>query len=167
MNKTITLRQGAKLVSSRWETITTPEALFEAFPARYSGMPTKAGRAFARSDFRQIKPQLDKLQERQLEIDFSAAANIVSFPAIAQTPTRFEPGQSYYTRSIGDHNCIFSVKVTARTPKTITAIFEGQQKRYRPWISDGVEKIHPAGRYSMAPTIDATNTKPLKRDWES
>lgn len=33
---------------------------------------------------------------------------------------RFEVGQTYYTRSIYDHECIFSYKVTARTSKTIT-----------------------------------------------
>lgn len=32
----------------------------------------------------------------------------------------FEVGKTYYTRSKGDHNCVWTFKVTARTEATIT-----------------------------------------------
>ena len=68
----------------------------------------------------------------------------------------FEVGKSYATRSVCDHNCIFSITVARRTAKTITTT-EGKRLGIRP-LSYGVahESVMPYGRYSMAPIIDAS-----------
>lgn len=72
---------------------------------------------------------------------------------------KFEPGKTYTCRSIGDHNCIYSYKVTARTEKTIT-IREDNEKERRVKVqkpdADGVEWAYPNGRYSMCPIIRAS-----------
>jgi len=82
--------------------------------------------------------------------------------------TIFKPGKHYYTRSIGDHNCIFSAMILSRTAKTVSAyIDEGSKvQRFRVTVIGGQETIMPHGRYSMAPCIGAEGTgKPLQ-DWE-
>ena len=80
---------------------------------------------------------------------------------------RFEVGKTYSTRSIGDHNCIYSVTIAKRTEKTVTTT-EG--KVYRPRVRTNhegqtVETIS-AGNYSFAHSWDATDDKVLLRDWE-
>lgn len=92
---------------------------------------------------------------------------------------KFEIGQTYRTRSIGDHNCIISAQIVDRTAKTIKAIVGGKIKTFRPRILDEkiykdyehqetiqVEAISPWGNYSMSPTITAVDTKILKCDWD-
>ena len=68
----------------------------------------------------------------------------------------FEIGKTYSTRSICDHNCIFSVTIAARTKATITTT-EGKKfrivKKETEWRN--AETIFPTGRYSMAPSISA------------
>lgn len=64
----------------------------------------------------------------------------------------FVTGQTYSTRSIGDHNCIFKITVAKRTGKTITTT-EG--KTLRVFEYNGAEAVMPLGRYSMAPCIRA------------
>jgi hypothetical protein len=64
----------------------------------------------------------------------------------------FEPGKTYSTRSIGDHNCIISVTIAKRTAKSVTTT-EG--KTFRVSVYEGNEQIRPWGRYSMAPIIGA------------
>jgi signal recognition particle GTPase len=71
----------------------------------------------------------------------------------------FEPGKTYSTRSIGDHNCIISVTIAKRTAKTVTTT-EG--KTFRVSLYDGNEQIRPWGNYSMAPIIGADD-KDLSR----
>lgn len=66
--------------------------------------------------------------------------------------TKFETGKTYTTRSICDHNCIISVTVERRTPKTIVTT-EG--KRLRVGEYDGSEYVKPWGSYSMAPIVRA------------
>ena len=82
---------------------------------------------------------------------------------------KFEVGKTYSTRSIGDHNCIISITVTARTDKTISATLnDGKRKTFRPGVNyhGTAEEIAPWGRGSMMPRIDATETKVLRPDWE-
>jgi hypothetical protein len=69
--------------------------------------------------------------------------------------TTFNVGQSYSTRSICDSNCVFSLKVLARTAKTITVQLEGAEKKLRVFTFDECEAVRPFGNYSMAPTIRA------------
>lgn len=66
--------------------------------------------------------------------------------------TTFAVGSTYQTRSSCDHECIFSLTVQKRTPKTITT---DKGKLLRIYIYDGVESVMPCGRYSMAPVIRA------------
>lgn len=81
---------------------------------------------------------------------------------------KFEVGVTYYTRSIGDHNCIFTIKVVKRTAKTVTVIVDDREtKTLRPSIYQGAESVKPHGSYSMAASIDATDTKILRPDWET
>lgn len=78
---------------------------------------------------------------------------------------KFEVGTTYSTRSLCDHDCIISVTIAKRTPKTVTTT-EG--KTFRPYFSEhyNAECIMPWGNHSMSPSINATDTKVLRRDWE-
>jgi hypothetical protein len=75
----------------------------------------------------------------------------------------FEPGRTYQTWSVCDHNCIVSITVASRTAKTVKTT-EGQTCRIS--IYNGVEQVFPAGHYSMAPIIGADGTKTLLTDWD-
>lgn len=81
----------------------------------------------------------------------------------------FKIGGTYYTRSICDHNCIYTVEVLKRTAKTITAKVDGREvKTLRISINHRctAEMVRPHGTYSMAAIVDATDDRPLARDWE-
>ena len=72
----------------------------------------------------------------------------------------FEIGKTYSTRSICDHNCVWSFTITARTASTVTAVNEkGETSKFRisKKFSDyrNAETIFPLGRYSMCPIISA------------
>jgi hypothetical protein len=69
--------------------------------------------------------------------------------------TKFEVGKSYVTRSIGDHDCRWSFEVVGRTEKMITVSADGETKKLKVGVYDGVETAYPLGRYSMAPVIRA------------
>lgn len=76
--------------------------------------------------------------------------------------TAFEVGKTYSTRSIGDHNCIIRVTIAARTAKTITT---QEGKRLRIFVDyHGDEAVRPWGRFSMSPTVSATDTQELEPD---
>jgi hypothetical protein len=84
-----------------------------------------------------------------------------------QEVIRFEVGKTYSTRSIGDHNCIYSITIAKRTAKTVTTT---ECKIYRPRLRTNhegqtVETIS-GGNYSFAHSWDATDDKVLLRDWE-
>lgn len=72
---------------------------------------------------------------------------------------KFETGKTYSMRSIGDHNCVWTYTVTARTAQTITLDDGKEIKRCR--ISKkateyrGAETVFPLGQYSMAPILSA------------
>jgi hypothetical protein len=67
-------------------------------------------------------------------------------------PTAFEPGKTYWTRSICDSDCIVRVPVARRTAKTITTD-DGKVLRISVW--QNVERVKPWGSYSMAPIVSA------------
>jgi hypothetical protein len=70
--------------------------------------------------------------------------------------TTFTTGRTYSTRSIGDHDCIFSVTVVARTAKTVTIRSRGEAEVRRGiYVWNGVEQIKPFGSYSMCAIIGA------------
>lgn len=70
-------------------------------------------------------------------------------------PTAFQIGHTYATRSIGDHDCIFSFTITARTAKTITTNVHGKVARRGLSLWEGVEQFKPFGSYSMCAIISA------------
>ena len=67
---------------------------------------------------------------------------------------KFEVGKAYEQRSICDHDCIFKIEVIKRTEKTLTYIYDGQQRRSKIKEWDGSEMIRP-DNYSMAPSFHA------------
>ena len=72
---------------------------------------------------------------------------------------QFEVGKTYYTRSVCNHDCIFSVKVLKRTAKTVVVLKDGKEKRCKIGLSwNGKEEtITPWGVYSMCPVIGASD----------
>jgi hypothetical protein len=69
---------------------------------------------------------------------------------------KFEPCKTYWTRSMGDSNCIHRLTVLSRTTKTIRAIVgNGVKKTLRVTVYDGVEQVKPYGSYSMCAVISA------------
>ena len=82
--------------------------------------------------------------------------------------TEFRVGRTYQTRSVGDHDCIVTVTITART-RCYVQVESGARFRVRliehnyiesatglpDKCSNFTEHINPWGRYSMAPVIGA------------
>lgn len=74
---------------------------------------------------------------------------------------KFEVGQCYYARSIGDHNCIFAYLVIKRTEKTITLQDDfGEVHRCKVKLDNVAEYCLPKGNYSMAPVLHANSVLP-------
>lgn len=71
---------------------------------------------------------------------------------------RFEVGRTYSTRSIGDSNCIIRETIVKRTAKTVTT---KSGKTFRLSEYSGAEQFKPWGSYSMAPIMDAGDTRQL------
>ena len=67
---------------------------------------------------------------------------------------KFEVGKAYYSRSICNHECIFTIEVVKRTEKSVTYIYDGKQRRSMIKTDESGEYIKP-DRYSMAPTFRA------------
>ena len=71
----------------------------------------------------------------------------------------FEIGKTYSTRSICNHDCVWSFTIINRTAQTVT-ITDGKETkkcRINKKLSEyrGSETILPLGNYSMAPMISA------------
>ena len=67
----------------------------------------------------------------------------------------FEIGKTYTTRSVCDHNCIFSAKILKRTAKTVTIKTDGDVVRRKIEVWNDAETFFPFGKYSMAAIISA------------
>lgn len=85
---------------------------------------------------------------------------------------RFEVGTTYYTRSIGDHNCIWRFRVVRRTASSVWVAGDfdtaGTVERRKVSQYDGREIFSPFGRYSMSPTVYADKVADGikdRRDW--
>lgn len=81
---------------------------------------------------------------------------------------KFEVGTTYYTRSICDHNCIVKFTVLGRTAKTIKVSDGAAEVKKTLRINTngaGIESVKPWGSYSMAPIVEATDTKELLPDY--
>lgn len=72
---------------------------------------------------------------------------------MTQEIVKFEVGKTYATPSIGDHNCIYSIKIISRTEKT-AQIVGFREKRCKIYVYNGEECIKPE-RYSFAPVFGA------------
>jgi hypothetical protein len=68
---------------------------------------------------------------------------------------QFEAGKTYQTRSICDHECIFSFTIISRTKKFVTLKAQGEIKKVGVKDLGEWEWAFPLGRYSMAPMIRA------------
>ncbi|WP_332869989.1 hypothetical protein [Clostridioides difficile] len=69
---------------------------------------------------------------------------------------KFEVGKTYATRSICDHDCIYTIQVIKRTDKTITYKEEDTVRRAKIRFNNVCEYIR-IGNYSMAPNFSAEN----------
>jgi hypothetical protein len=69
--------------------------------------------------------------------------------------TKFNVGQTYSDRSIGDYNCIFSFTILARTAKSVTVNVSGKTVRRGLSVWNGVEQFKPFGSYSMCSVVSA------------
>ncbi|HFQ7741102.1 hypothetical protein [Clostridioides difficile] len=67
---------------------------------------------------------------------------------------KFEVGKTYATRSVCDHDCMFTIEVIKRTDKTITYKEDDTVRRAKIRFSDDYEYIR-VGNYSMAPNFSA------------
>jgi hypothetical protein len=69
---------------------------------------------------------------------------------------KFEVGKTYQSRSVCDHDCVFSHEILRRTPKTVLILVHGDIVSRRISIYDGEEIISPYGKYSMSPILRAS-----------
>ena len=67
---------------------------------------------------------------------------------------KFEIGKEYFTHSVCDSECRFTIKVTGRIEKTVSYIYDGNARRSKIRVDDSGEYIQP-DRYSMAPVFRA------------
>lgn len=54
---------------------------------------------------------------------------------------KFEIGKEYFTRSICDSECIFSIKITGRTAKTVSYEYMGESRRSKIRFDDSGEYV--------------------------
>jgi len=80
---------------------------------------------------------------------------------VAPPNCTFEVGKTYWCTSIGDSECVYSIKVIRRTAKTLYVTDEGgKAKTLRIKADyDGHESVAPKGSYSMSPTISASKVR--------
>jgi len=67
---------------------------------------------------------------------------------------KFEVGKEYFTNSICDSECVYTIKITGRTEKTVTYVYGGRKRRSKIQVNADGEFIQP-DRYSMAPVFRA------------
>jgi len=73
---------------------------------------------------------------------------------IRTTETKIKPGQILATRSTCNYDCIYSLRVISRTPKTAQIEYDGKVRKAKIDEWNGVEFICPQ-RYSMCPSFYA------------
>lgn len=73
----------------------------------------------------------------------------------------FQTGRTYATPSICDSNCLVTVEVISRTPKTLQVKTKGKAKTLRIGTYDGEEFVKPWGSYSMCPIVRASDDRRL------
>jgi hypothetical protein len=85
---------------------------------------------------------------------------------------KFATGNTYYVRSIGDHNCIWRFTIVRRTASSVWISHNecGPARVERRKVGEyaGRETFKPFGVYSMSPTVYADNVADGtadRRDW--
>lgn len=68
---------------------------------------------------------------------------------------KFVVGRNYSTRSIVDHDTIFSFDILARTEKTVRVKVSGKVVTRRLSVWNDTEQFKPFGSYSMCAIISA------------
>jgi hypothetical protein len=70
---------------------------------------------------------------------------------------QFKVGETYATRAICDHDCIYAHTILARTAKTVTIRVHGETVRRGVYVPswDDVEHFKPYGTHSMCAVISA------------
>jgi hypothetical protein len=68
---------------------------------------------------------------------------------------KFVTGKTYSTRSIVDHETIYSFTILARTAKTVTIDTRDGAMRKGVYLYNGVEQFKPFGSYSMCVIVGA------------
>lgn len=79
---------------------------------------------------------------------------------------QLKPNTTYYTRSIGDHNCIFKCKVLSRSAKMVKILYDGVERRAKIYVDDRDREYIQPDHWSFAPTFRADETVRPKCDWE-
>ncbi len=98
-----------------------------------------------------------------------------------ENKTTFKVGKTYYVRSHGDWDCVYSFKVVRRTLKTVwleschsrvTEVVDGKlvsvqkpQARRVEHYCGGPESCSPLGRFAMSPVLCANDDKPLETSY--
>jgi hypothetical protein len=70
---------------------------------------------------------------------------------------KFEVGNTYYCRSVCDHECIWTYKIVSRTEKTVKTEC-GKTWRINQKLTawnNGIESLYPHGVHSMCPVLTA------------
>jgi len=70
---------------------------------------------------------------------------------------KFNAGQTYSTRSVCNHDCVFSFTILRRTAKSIWTEVDGQVVRRAIEVYQGEETFYPFGHYSMCAIIGASD----------
>ncbi len=76
---------------------------------------------------------------------------------IQEIENKFEIGKKYSTRSVCDHNCIYTAEIIRKTPKMVVIKIEGKIKRCKVHTWEGDQFFYPLGHYSMCPVISYTD----------
>lgn len=67
----------------------------------------------------------------------------------------FKVGETYESRSICDHNCVFSFTILRRSARSVWVEVDGKVVRRGIEIYRDAETFYPFGKYSMAAIIKA------------
>jgi hypothetical protein len=69
--------------------------------------------------------------------------------------SQFEVGKTYATRSVCDHDTIYSFVILGRTAKQVAVTVRGKTVKRGLSVYEGVEQFKPFGNYSMCAVIGA------------
>jgi hypothetical protein len=73
----------------------------------------------------------------------------------------FEVGKTYFTRSIGNSDCILKITIAKRTAKTLTTNAGKTCRIFKVPSLDDHERVMPMGHYSFAPVFTADKIEAL------